>query len=107
MVLQAAMEVPTWAGLLAPGQVPSYPSDLTDAQWAELEPSARAVMAKLTVTGRPIVHDLRHARRDDQWSAYGMSGGHGRWTSHGGKRCMRSMRRSGREAAVSSMAARR
>ena len=37
-----------------------YPSDLTDAQWAVLEPQAREVMAELTVAvGRPMVHDLR------------------------------------------------
>jgi transposase len=37
-----------------------YPSDLTDAQWAVLEPRARAVMAELTVAvGRPMVHELR------------------------------------------------
>jgi transposase len=41
-------------------RVPRYPSDLTDAQWAVLEPRARAVMAELTVApGRPMVHDLR------------------------------------------------
>jgi transposase len=39
---------------------PSYPSDLTDAEWAVLEGEARAVMAELVaVTGRPMVHDLR------------------------------------------------
>ena len=39
---------------------PCYPSDLTDAQWAVLEPRAREVMAELTVAvGRPMVHDLR------------------------------------------------
>jgi transposase len=33
---------------------------LTDAQWAVLEPRARAVMAELTVAaGRPMTHDLR------------------------------------------------
>jgi transposase len=37
-----------------------YPSDLTDAQWAVLEPRARAVMGELTVAvGRPMVHELR------------------------------------------------
>lgn len=37
-----------------------YPSDLTDAQWALLEPRARAAMVELTRTpGRPMVHDLR------------------------------------------------
>jgi transposase len=40
--------------------VPCYPSDLTDAQWAVLEPRARQVMSDLTVTvGRPMTHDLR------------------------------------------------
>lgn len=37
-----------------------YPSDLTDAQWAVLEPEARAAMADLVkAAGRPMVHDLR------------------------------------------------
>jgi transposase len=40
--------------------VPRYPSDLSDAQWAVLEPRAREVMAELTfAVGRPMVHDLR------------------------------------------------
>lgn len=39
---------------------PVYPSDLSDAQWAVLEPRAREVMAELTIAvGRPMVHDLR------------------------------------------------
>ena len=39
---------------------PCYPSDLTDAQWAVLEPRAREVMRELTIAvGRPMVHDLR------------------------------------------------
>jgi transposase len=39
---------------------PCYPSDLTDDQWAVLEPRAREVMSELTVAvGRPMVHDLR------------------------------------------------
>ena len=39
---------------------PVYPSDLTDEQWAVLEPRARQVMRELTVAvGRPMVHDLR------------------------------------------------
>jgi transposase len=39
---------------------PVYPSDLTDQQWAVLEPRARQVMAGLTVAvGRPMTHDLR------------------------------------------------
>jgi transposase len=42
------------------GRVPRYPSDLTDEQWAVLEPRAREVMAELTVAaGRPMVHELR------------------------------------------------
>jgi transposase len=37
-----------------------YPSDLTDAEWQVLAGEARAVMAELvTVSGRPMVHDLR------------------------------------------------
>lgn len=52
-------------GCASPGcrcrdRTPSYPSDLTDAQWALLQSEARAVMAELTAaTGRPMVHDLR------------------------------------------------
>jgi transposase len=39
---------------------PAYPSDLTDDQWAVLEPRARQVMRELTVAvGRPMTHDLR------------------------------------------------
>jgi len=39
--------------------VPRYPSDLTDAQGAVLEPEARAAMAGLVrATGRPMFHDL-------------------------------------------------
>ncbi len=39
---------------------PCYPSDLSDEQWAVLEPRARQVMTELTVAvGRPMVHDLR------------------------------------------------
>ncbi|MDR8407825.1 IS5 family transposase [Nonomuraea sp. 3-1Str] len=42
------------------GRKPSYPSDLTDAEWAVLEVEARAMMAGLVAaTGRPMVHDLR------------------------------------------------
>jgi transposase len=42
-------------------RVPRYPSDLTDAQWALLEPQAQAVMAQLrrSPAGRPMEHDLR------------------------------------------------
>jgi hypothetical protein len=38
-----------------------YPSDLTDQQWALLEPEARAVMAELRKGpgGAPMSHDLR------------------------------------------------
>jgi transposase len=40
--------------------MPRYPSDLTDEQWAVLEPRAREVMKDLTVAvGRPMTHDLR------------------------------------------------
>jgi transposase len=39
---------------------PCYPSDLTDEQWAVLEPRARQVMRELAVAvGRPMVHELR------------------------------------------------
>lgn len=42
------------------GRKPTYPSDLTDAEWAVLEGEARAMMAELVATtGRPMVHDLR------------------------------------------------
>jgi transposase len=41
-------------------RMPWYPSDLTDQQWAVLEPRAREVMKELTIAvGRPMVHDLR------------------------------------------------
>ncbi|MGH3304070.1 MAG: IS5 family transposase [Streptosporangiaceae bacterium] len=41
-------------------RLPRYPSDLSDAQWAVLEPRAREVMSELTIAaGRPMVHDLR------------------------------------------------
>jgi transposase len=41
-------------------RVPRYPSDLTDAQWAVLEPEARQVMDEIRrASGRPMVHDLR------------------------------------------------
>jgi transposase len=47
-------------GCLCHDRVPRYPSDLTDEQWAVLEPRARQVMRDLTVAvGRPMVHDLR------------------------------------------------
>ena len=40
--------------------MPRYPSDLTDEQWAVLEPRAREVMRELVIAvGRPMVHDLR------------------------------------------------
>ena len=46
-----------WCHDRVPGR---YPSDLTDEQWAVLEPRARQVMRELTVAaGRPMVHDLR------------------------------------------------
>lgn len=41
-------------------RTPHYPSDLIDAEWAVLEPEARAVMAELIrAQGRPMVHNLR------------------------------------------------
>jgi transposase len=41
-------------------RVPRYPSDLSDEQWAVLEPRAREAMRELTVAvGRPMAHDLR------------------------------------------------
>lgn len=47
-------------GCLCHDRMPAYPSDLSDEQWAVLEPRAREVMAGLTVAvGRPMVHDLR------------------------------------------------
>ncbi len=47
-------------GCLCRDRVPSYPSDLSDEQWAVLEPQARAVMRELVrAQGRPMVHDLR------------------------------------------------
>ena len=40
--------------------MPCYPSDLTDEQWAVLEPRAREVMRELAVAvDRPMIHDLR------------------------------------------------
>jgi transposase len=48
------------AGCWCRDRVPRYPSDLSDEQWAVLEPQARAVMAEMTAAaGRPMVHDLR------------------------------------------------
>ncbi|MEV1001818.1 transposase [Nonomuraea sp. NPDC050202] len=53
------------SGCASPGcacrdRIPAYPSDLTDIEWQVLEPEARGMMAELvTVTGRPMVHDLR------------------------------------------------
>jgi transposase len=47
-------------GCLCRDRVPSYPSDLSNEQWAVLEPQARAVMRELVrAQGRPMVHDLR------------------------------------------------
>ena len=38
----------------------SYPSDLSDEEWAVLEPQAREVMRELVrAQGRPMDHDLR------------------------------------------------
>lgn len=48
------------AGCACRGRIRRYPSDLTDQEWAVLEPRARAVMAELVrVSGRPMVHELR------------------------------------------------
>ena len=50
----------TSRGCTCHARVPRYPSDLTDAQWAVLEPEARAAMAAVVrASGRPMVHDLR------------------------------------------------
>ena len=50
----------TSPGCACAARVPRYPSDLSDAQWAVLEPEARAAMAGLVrASGRPMVHDLR------------------------------------------------
>jgi transposase len=47
-------------GCLCRDRVPRYPSDLSDEQWAVLEPQAREVMVDLArARGRPMVHDLR------------------------------------------------
>jgi transposase len=47
-------------GCACHARVRRYPSDLTDEQWALLEPRARAVMAELSrSSGRPMLHDLR------------------------------------------------
>src|SRR5262245_18497895 len=47
-------------GCLCHDRVPTYPSDLTDAQWQALRPHAQEVMVELLQTpGRPMVHDLR------------------------------------------------
>jgi ABC-type multidrug transport system fused ATPase/permease subunit len=62
LVYPAAVQDATCSskGCLCRDRVPSYPSDLSDEQWAVLEPEARAVMAELVrAQGRPMVHDLR------------------------------------------------
>jgi len=47
-------------GCLCRDRSRSYPSDLSDEEWAVLEPQARAVMRELVrAEGRPMVHDLR------------------------------------------------
>jgi transposase len=47
-------------GCLCRDRQRSYPSDLTDEEWAVLEPQAREVMRELVrAEGRPMVHDLR------------------------------------------------
>jgi transposase len=49
------------SGCACRDRVRRYPSDLTDEQWALLEPEARAVMAELrkSPAGAPMKHDLR------------------------------------------------
>jgi transposase len=47
-------------GCLCRDRSRSYPSDLSDEEWAVLEPHAREVMRELVrAEGRPMVHDLR------------------------------------------------
>lgn len=47
-------------GCLCRDRPRSYPSDLSDEEWAVLEPQARGVMRELVrAEGRPVVHDLR------------------------------------------------
>lgn len=47
-------------GCLCRDRSRSYPSDLSDEEWAVLEPQAREVMRELVrAEGRPMVHDLR------------------------------------------------
>lgn len=47
-------------GCLCRDRSRSYPSDLSDEEWAVLEPQAREVMRELArAEGRPMVHDLR------------------------------------------------
>lgn len=47
-------------GCLCRDRVRSYPSDLSDGEWAVLEPQAREVMRELArAEGRPMVHELR------------------------------------------------
>ena len=48
------------AGCQCWSRTPRYPSDLSDAEWAILEPMAREQMAAICrATGRPMDHDLR------------------------------------------------
>ena len=55
---KASCRVP---GCACRDRVPRYPSDMTDAEWAQLRPQAQAVMAELRRSpgGRPMEHDLR------------------------------------------------
>jgi len=47
-------------GCLCRDRQRSYPSDLSDEEWAVLEPQAREIMRDLVrAAGRPVVHDLR------------------------------------------------
>ena len=48
------------SGCLCRDRVARYPSDLSDAEWAILEPMAREQMAAIRrAAGRPMVHELR------------------------------------------------
>lgn len=90
-------------------RTPRYPSDLTDAQWAMLEPEARAVMAGLVrASGRPMVHDLRAmldavgyvTRYGIEWRTAGRLP-----AVRGGVRVLRTVERAGPAAAAGRCAA--
>jgi hypothetical protein len=59
------------------GEVPRYPSDLSDDQWKVLEPQARAVMKELVIAaGRPMARVTcgPWPMRSPTWPATGSSG---------------------------------